>query len=256
MLLIIGLGLDTKDLSVKALEGLKGSSVILLDQHTNRVSEEYIDYIEKESGKAVRMLSRKDLEENIRDTIAEAKNSNVSLLVSGDPFIATTHMIILDAANKDGIEWEVVHGSSILTAAIGESRLSPYRFGQVTTIPFWTKSYKPTSFMDTISRNMAAKAHTIVLLDYDYSKGAGLGVRDALECLLAASREKGAGISGSTEVISLGDIGKTTQVVVYSQIDRMLDISESLEGRIFTLIIPAELNFAEKEATRQIKTLP
>jgi diphthine synthase len=250
LLLIIGIGLDTKDISVKALEELKDADYVLLDQHTNRISEDYINYI-KGTSKNLKFLSRSDLEENIKTTISEAKESKVALLVSGDPLIATTHNTILLACREEGIEYKIMHSSSIITAVMGESGLIPYRFGQTTTMPFWTQHYKPISFIDVILRNIDVKAHTIVLLDYDYTKNINLKIKDALQNLIDAAKEKGTGkITKDTLIIALGDVGKPTQKIIYASIGELQESAKELSELIFTIVVPAEINFIEKEVLK------
>ncbi len=248
MLLLIGLGLDTKDISVRALEEIKTSDVLMLDPYTNIVSDQYIDYLEKSSGKKIVKLNRSDLEENVPITIGEASTKKIAILVSGDPMIATTHQIIIDQAVKSSIPYKILHSSSILTAAIGECGLIPYKFGQTTTIPFWTDKYKPISFLDTISKNMGCNYHTIVLLDYNYLKKEGLKLEAAINQLMAAENEKKTGCIGmESEIFVMGDIGKESQAVIYTKISNMGKSAPLFEGKILTLVIPSKLAVSEED---------
>ena len=113
MLLLIGLGLDTKDISVRALEEIETSDVLMLDPYTNIISDQYIEYLEKSSKKKIIKLSRSDLEENVPMTIGQAKTKKIAILVSGDPMIATTHQIIIDHAANNSIPYKIIHSSSI-----------------------------------------------------------------------------------------------------------------------------------------------
>ncbi len=249
MLFLIGLGLDVKDLSIKALEATKSSSSILLDQYTNSIPEEYIKFIETSTGKSITKLSRSDLEERISATIQSAKTENVSLLVSGDPLMATTHQIILEECKKQGIKYQIIHGSSIITAVMGESGLIPYKFGRTTTIPFWTEKYKPVSFIDVIASNFSNDAHTIVLLDYNYLKNEGLGVDAAAEQLLKAEEQIETGvISKNTKILAMANIGKKDQTIIYTQLGNLLTKPKELSGKIVTLVVPTELTVTEKES--------
>ncbi len=248
MLLLIGLGLDTKDISVRALEEIETSDVLMLDPYTNIISDQYIEYLEKSSKKKIIKLSRSDLEENVPMTIGQAKTKKIAILVSGDPMIATTHQIIIDHAANNSIPYKIIHSSSILTAAIGESGLIPYKFGQTTTIPFWTDKYKPISFLDTIYRNIECNYHTIVLLDYNYLKKEGLKLEAALRQLMIAESERKTGcISQETKIFVLGDVGKESQVIKYSKISEMPKNEPLFEGKILTLIIPAKLAVSEED---------
>lgn len=248
MLFIVGLGLDTKDISVRSLEQIKSAHALMLDPYTNIISNQYVEYLENSSGKKIIKLSRADLEENVPKTIGEAIEKDIAILVSGDPMIATTHQILIDQAVKMGIPYKVMHSSSILTAAIGECGLIPYKFGQTTTIPFWSDKYKPTSFLDTISKNKACNYHTIVLLDYNYLKREGLRLNDAINQLIAAEEEKRTGcISANSMVFAMGDVGKPTQLIRYAKISDLQKTSRDFEGKILTLVIPSKLTIAEED---------
>jgi diphthine synthase len=43
--------------------------------------------------------------------------------------------------------------------------LMVYRFGEIVSIPFFTETWKPTSFYKKIAENSERKLHTLVLLD-------------------------------------------------------------------------------------------
>ena len=248
MLILVGLGLDTGDISVKALEALKSADKLLLDPYTNMISDQYLDYLEAKSGKKIVHLGRSDLEEDVPKTIKDAGEEDIAILVSGDPMIATTHQIIIDQAVKMGINFKVLHSSSILTAAIGESGLIPYKFGQTTTIPFWTEKYKPTSFLETIAKNISCNYHTVVLLDYNYKIREGLKLNDAIGQLEAAEEEKSTGcISKNSAIFIMGDIGKSSQLVKYAKISEISNMAADFEGKILTLVIPAKLTIAEQD---------
>ncbi len=248
MLLLIGLGLDTKDISIRALEEIKAADALMLDPYTNIISDQYIDYLEKSSGKKIIKLNRSDLEENVPITIGEAGTKKIAILVSGDPMIATTHQILIDHAVKSAIPYKVMHSSSILTAAIGECGLIPYKFGQTTTIPFWTDKYKPISFLDTISKNMGCNYHTIVLLDYNYLKKEGLKLEAAINQLMIAENEKKTGCIGlESKIFVMGDIGKENQIVRYVKLSDLEESAPIFEGKILTLVIPSKLAVSEED---------
>ena len=249
MLALIGIGLDTGDISAKSLNFIKKSNLVLADRFTSIMSQEGIDFIENESGKKIKKLSRSDLEENIRSTISPAKGSDVSILVIGDPLIATTHHIILDEARLLGITCEVFHSSSIFSAGIGESGLDIYRFGPTTTVPFWSEHYKPRSFIDVISRNLSNSEHTLLLLDIDQANISQMGIRQAVAIIKGADNDKV--IKGGKKVMVLADIGRKTQSIIYTEFSNLDSAGEETEGKTLSIIIPADLNFAEEESVKR-----
>ena len=248
-LLIVGLGLDIGDISSKGLAALKTADEILIETYTLPIPEGYAEFIKKETGKEARMISRKDMEDEVKETVGHALNSTIAILVSGDPLVATTHHIAMETARVLGVEYTVYHAPSIFSAAIGESGLDLYKFGPTTTIPFWSAKYKPTSFLDVIKRNYDNNQHTLVLLDVDPRAGRTMSARDAIELLGKAEEKKRHNvINKKRRILVLCEVGTAAQDIMYIEADvshmgRMLDRTE---GKRTSLIIPAEMSFAEE----------
>jgi diphthine methyl ester synthase len=111
------------------------------------------------------ILADRDMVETASDEIlSHASTSDVALLVVGDPFGATTHHDILLRARVLNIPTDVVHNASIMNA-IGACGLQLYSFGQAVSIPFWTDTWKPDSWLGRIQENVGLGLHTLVLLD-------------------------------------------------------------------------------------------
>jgi len=89
---------------------------------------------------------------------------NFSFLVVGDPFCATTHSDLYLRAVQLGINVEVVHNASIVSA-VGCCGLQVYRFGEIVSVPFFTEKWRPDSFYDKILSNRKNGLHTLVLVD-------------------------------------------------------------------------------------------
>ncbi len=91
VLFMIGLGLsDEKDISIKGLEAVKGSKFVYLEMYTAilMISNERLSkFFEKD----VIVADREFVESGCDQMIEQAKTENVSFLVVGDPFCATTH---------------------------------------------------------------------------------------------------------------------------------------------------------------------
>lgn len=110
------------------------------------------------------IIADRDLVEQGADDILEgSQNCDVALLVVGDPFGATTHTDLVLRAKEKGIPYQVVHNASIMNA-IGCTGLQLYSFGETVSIPFWTETWKPDSFMDKIIANFERNLHTLCLL--------------------------------------------------------------------------------------------
>ena len=76
---------------------------------------------------------------------------------------ATTHTDLIIRAVELGIQYRVIHNASIMNA-IGCCGLQLYQFGETVSIPFWTESWKPDSFVDKIESNLRGGLHTLCLL--------------------------------------------------------------------------------------------
>ncbi|CAK5281883.1 unnamed protein product, partial [Mycena citricolor] len=164
MFYIIGLGLcDERDITVRGLEAVKGSTRVYLEAYTSilMVQKERLEsFYEK-----TLILADRDMVETQSDEILDgAKDVDVALLVVGDPLGATTHTDIILRARSLGIPTRVIHNASIMNA-IGASGLQLYQFGQTVSLVFFTETWKPDSFYDRIEENAKLGLHTLVLLD-------------------------------------------------------------------------------------------
>lgn len=248
MLFLVGLGLDVKDLSLKAIEAIKSSDLVYYESYTAPLDQEYLLYIEKATKKKPKKLSRSDLEENSKRLIYHAKKSTVSILIPGDPLVATTHHTVLDSARNEGVKTGVIHAPSIFSALIGESRLDIYKFGPTTTIPFWSKRYKPASFIDVIKNNLKNGEHTILLLDFDSAKNSSMRLEEAIRTIIYAGKQKGDASLGEIKAIAFGNLGRKNTTVRYGNLRELERLAKEFCEKTTSLIIPAKLNFAEEAA--------
>lgn len=76
---------------------------------------------------------------------------------------ATTHSDLLLRASELGVHWRVVHNASIISA-IGCCGLQLYHFGETVSIPFWTETWQPDSFVKRVEGNLERGLHTLCLL--------------------------------------------------------------------------------------------
>jgi len=164
MLYVIGLGLcDEKDITIRGLEAIKSSVRVYLEAYTSILMVQK-ERLEAFYGKPI-LLADRDMVETESDTILlDADKQDVSFLVVGDPFGATTHIDIVLRARAKQIPVRVVHNASIMNA-VGASGLQLYSFGQSVSLVFFTDTWKPDSFYDRIKENSDLGLHTLVLLD-------------------------------------------------------------------------------------------
>ncbi|KAF8957314.1 tetrapyrrole methylase [Flammula alnicola] len=164
MFYIIGLGLsDESDITLRGLQAIKSSRRVYLEAYTS------ILMIDKERLEAFYekplIIADRDMVETQSDEILHnAANEDVSLLVVGDPFGATTHTDIILRARALKIPTRVIHNASIMNA-MGACGLQLYNFGQTVSLVFFTDTWKPDSFYDRIKENVQLGMHTLLLLD-------------------------------------------------------------------------------------------
>ena len=124
MFYFIGLGLyDERDISVKGIEALKKVDAVYAEFYTAKLFGGSISSLEKSIGCEIKILTREEVEEE-NLPLKDAQTKNVAFLSAGDPLIATTHSEMLIEAKKLGIKTSVIHSSSILSAAPGNSRFT------------------------------------------------------------------------------------------------------------------------------------
>ena len=163
-LYLIGLGLgDEQDITIKGLTLCKSSKYIYLETYTSILTVNK-EKLEELIGIEIHEADRQFVESGVEEMLELAQISNVSFLVVGDVFCATTHADLYLRAIKRGIEVRVVHNASIISA-MGITGLQVYRFGEIVSIPFFTQAWRPLSFYDKIKNNRSIGLHTLLLLD-------------------------------------------------------------------------------------------
>ena len=249
MLTLIGLGLATKDLSLRAIDEIKNADKLLLETYTAFIPNDYVGFIEKQAGKKPVLIKRKALEDDLKRTVATAKSRNIIILVPGDPLIATTHSIILNEAKKQGIKCEVIHAPSVFSIAIGESGLDVYKFGPTVTIPFWSERYRPTSFIDAIQKNFLNGQHTLVLLDIDQKSSRPMKILEALDIIKKAQASRPPAEALRKKIMIMANLGREDKLIRYVAIEDVdAKLEKELEGKQLSLIIPSSPSFSEEES--------
>lgn len=246
-LVFIGIGLDDeKGISLRGLEEIKNARSVFIELYTNLMPNFSLENLKKISGKKIRKLSRKDLEEDQGKIIINAaKKGKTVFLVPGDPLIATTHTSLRLEAQKNKIRNRIVHGVSIISAIIGASGLHNYKFGKTVTIPL------PENFSETpyqvIQKNKESGLHTLCLLDINSKKQEFLSINDALRTLLNIEKIKQKKVVNmDTIVIGVARIGSSSQLIKGGYIQDIIKID--FGGPPQSVVFPGELHFTETEA--------
>lgn len=234
MLYLVGLGVwNEKDLSLRGIEICKQADLLYCELYTS-VWGGSLKKLEKTISKKIKLLERKDVEEDSDKLLESSRDKDVVLLVPGDPLVATTHIHLIIDAKKAGIPVEVVHSSSIYTT-IARTGLQIYKFGRTATLITPHKGYKSEGFYDTLKDNLSNGLHTLLLLDRD------MGTKRGLEILKKSESKK----KKKLDRIVIGSkLGSDHERIIYGKI-------EDLIRRDFpppaVIIIPGKLHFMEKE---------
>lgn len=254
-LYFIGLGLyDDQDLSLKALHQLRSCDTIFLEYYTSKLTGSSIQQLEKNIGKPVTVLNRKETEKG-KIILDAAQKKTVGLLVGGDPMIATTHVDLRIRAHQQGIPTFIVHSSSIVTAVPGLLGLQSYKFGRATTLAYPEKEYFPTSPYDVIFKNKQDGLHTLVLLDINTEKNVFMTAHDAITLLLRMEKQKQQQLITDTTVLCVvARAGSSEPVVTADTIKELLTID--FGSPLHTLVVPGSLHFMEVEALQHLAGLP
>lgn len=244
-LYLVGLGLSSEqDLSLRAIKTLEKCGSVFAEQYTNFIQEGSMDRLREIIKKDVMVLKREQVEgEEI--ILAAAKEGATALIVPGDPMTATTHSSLLESAQKLGIETEIIHSSSIFSAAPGACRLQIYKMAKTATITYWRENFEPDSFIDLIKENIDRGAHTLCLLDVDMQMGP-MRVSKALQIIEAAQKKRGVQVIGKdTKMFALWHAGWPDQHIWAG---RVSEFSEGMdrEGPA-VIIIPGKMHFNEEQ---------
>ncbi|KAL5531948.1 DPH5 [Sanghuangporus sanghuang] len=271
MFYAVGLGLcDEKDITIRGLEAVKRSTRVYLEAYTSilMVSKEKL---EEFYGRPVILADREMVELQSDEILRDADKEDVSFLVVGDPFGATTHTDLLLRARALGIQTRVIHNASIMNS-VGACGLQLYNFGQAVSLVFFTETWKPDSFYDHIRENADLGMHTLVLLDIKvkeqseenlirgrkiYEPPRYMSIPTAVSQLLdvEATRKQGVLAPDSTLAIALSRVGSQTdgeQRIVCGTLRELAVQESSIFGEpLHSLVIvgkrlhPLEVEFAE-----------
>jgi diphthine synthase len=246
-LTFISIGLrDHHDLSLRALQTAKQMDILYAEIYTMKL-DTTLEQLSETIGKYVNPLTRGDLEENVKGLIEKAKHNKVGLLVGGDALMATTHVSLLVAARKQGINTRIIHGSSIMTA-VAETGLSLYKFGRIVTIPFSDRGPVDT-VLRTLNENIEYGLHTLMLLDLDILEGKFLDINQAIRRL-----EQTETFDMNTLIVGLARLGYDDSII-------KADKAENLKNWNFgkaphAIVVPGKLHFYEEEALKLIASCP
>lgn len=255
-LIFIGLGLnDDLGLSLRALNEIKSADHVFIELYTSLMPEFSVQRLEKRSGKKLVKVTREDIEDNDGDLILKtAQVAKTALLVPGDPFIATTHIALRISALKRKIRTRIVHGASILSAAIGLSGLHNYKFGKTVTVPFPDETASTTPYR-VIAENRKRGLHTLCLLDIRPEKKRHLTIKESLTELLKVEKAMNENVLlKESIVVGVARAGSSEPKVKAGFVRDLLEYDFGEPPH--TLIVVGKLHFMEVDALINLDGAP
>ena len=228
MLYIIGLGLNLKGASLEALDAISEADLVYLENYT--VDFPYSENeLEKELGVKIFSADR-NFVENMEDLIDESKKKKVALLVYGSPLTATTHISLIEEAEKKGVKVKVIYAASVFDA-VAETGLQLYKFGKIASMP----KFPAESYLEIVAANKKIKAHSLILIDI------GMELNDAIERLSSDCKNKKIKLD---KIVVCSRLGTSEAEIVYGNLKDLIKLEIK---KPFCIIIPGEMHFLEKE---------
>ena len=256
-LVFVGLGLGgERGVSLQGLDAVGEADMVFAEFYTSFSPTTFEKRLETLVRREITVLKREALEEKAEEALLKhALDKRVVLLVPGDPMIATTHVQLRVRAFKLGIETRVIHGSSIVSAAMGACGLQNYRFGESVTVPYLEKGFVPETLYNVVMKNLRRGLHTLMFLDVRADEGRSLTIVDALKVLLAVEARRREGVfSADRLMVGLARVGMSDAYVKADRLEALIKIDFGAPPH--TLIAPGKLHFMEAEALRCFAQAP
>ncbi len=223
----MGLGLRPEHVTQRALDVLRKCTHVLVDAYTTPVPGGFYERLEGMF--SFERAERNDLEEGARRIVELARETDVAIAVWGDPFVATTHVMIRNMADEAGVPWSYVPGITAISVVPSILGLQHYRFGRIITIPARWREFP--SFIERYRVNRQAGVHTLFLVD------PGMDIREALEALAEGGIDEAGVVARATwddQKVGTGRIAELMEV----------DWGEPP----YSIVVPASMHPEEKEA--------
>ncbi|MDA3855845.1 MAG: diphthine synthase [Candidatus Woesearchaeota archaeon] len=270
MLHLIGIGAKKEHINPEMLEAIKKSEKVFLEYYTSFYQTTFED-LSKYLGKELTIADRDLIESQIEEQILEpAKKTDIALLILGDPLIATTHTDLLLRAKDMNIKTKVYNNVSIGNY-ITRTGLQFYKFGKITSIPFFSEKFMPRTPYLVFIDNHRIGAHSLFLLDLNPSNDIAykghdkyLEANKALQFLLDIPKlmleneeieeKESQVIDEIDDAIICSRLGFEDEIILYGTIKELIeyDKKEILKEPL-CIIIPGDMHEMEEEFLKQFK---
>jgi diphthine synthase len=252
MFRLVGIGLNPKKhITQEALEKIRNSDEVYLELYTSRIVDMSLEELENFLNRKIILLDRKTVESNF--LVERSRNLDVSLLVPGDPIIATTHIGLVILSIENGIKYEIINGISVQCVVPSILGLQNYKFGRSISIPFPEYDYYPESVYNFLLENRRLGLHTLVYLDL--REGLEMSAIMGLDILLKMEdiHRKNA-LDRNTVVAVISRAGSDRQRATADTVERIK--TRDLGPTPHIMVIAGTLHYMEIEALRKLASFP
>ncbi|MFG1519730.1 MAG: diphthine synthase [Thermoplasmataceae archaeon] len=242
MLKIIGMGLSgLGSMTIDGLSALRSCEIAYYDSYTSILPDGAIEDISRAAGREIIPANRYMLE-NSNEILQKASESDICLLVAGDPLSATTHFELIHEAMARGIDVDILSNASVILFAPLILGLYVYRIGPPVSLPFVDDKFFPLSPYRKIKKNLDNGFHTLVLLDL--RDGKNMTVPESLSILRRMEEKVKDGLITDDRFLCIvSRAGRVDQTILCG---RLGDLENANLSDPVSLVIPAELSDQER----------
>ena len=270
MLNIIGIGAKKEHITQEMIDTIQKSESVFLEYYTC-FYEDNFEELEQFIGKKITICNREDIESRVEEMIlTPAKEKDITLLVIGDILVATTHTDLLLRAKKLRVKTKMFHNVSIANF-ITKTGLQWYKFGKITSIPFFNEKFMPRTPFLNFYDNYKIGAHSLFLLDLNPSNDVAykgnrkyLPAHEALQFLLNIPKlmleeeeieeKESLIIDEETPALICSRLGMKDEIIWYGTVNELIkkDSKETLPEPL-CIIVPGDCHEIEEEFMKQFK---
>ena len=251
-LYLIGLGIYREPLITrKWFDIIMGSKHIFFERYTSPTPYD-IQYLRKFFGRRdIQHIDRETLENRTDEIVEMAFEDDVSILVYGDPLIATTHRTLILTTVDKGVEYQVLHNVSSYIYAVTESGLDIYKVGPIGTLIRGGQDINKST-LEKIGYNLRHGFHSPILLEYNAEEGYIMHPSDALDIIKKDKDLWRIITDNNSYIIVLMALGFDEEYKKAYKPSEIRMINELPSGYPAIIIITGRLHFMEREYIEKV----
>ena len=251
-LYLVGLGVyKTPMIPQEWFKKIINSKYIFFEEYTSPTPYD-TQYLRKFFGRSdIQPIDRESLEVKIEEIVRKAMENDVSILVYGDPLIATTHKSLIVTSREMGVEYEILHNVSSYLYAITESGLDIYKIGPIGTLIRGSIDIN-RSTLDKVMYNLEHGFHSPILLEYAAEENYMMHPSEAIEILKEDDKLWKRILDNQSYILVLMALGFEKEYKLAYRPWEIEEIKLLPEGYPAIIIITGKLHFMEKEYIEKI----